>query len=282
MARRAVWRIKLRSWCQPVQGAKRQERVDISDEALFTTRPDGTYLIAIIAWSEIEMKWTSIPFMLDIGYCDQSTCLGIADCLNVEQSLTQFDHRRQTWNSERGRSHERSRSPQSKTVWLQIGSNIRKTLNEFLTCVLSVTIVSWSLYLNYLILKPVWHIFVTYTCWGQRSENRVASPGCIRVGISLDHQLYRLYGMAVAIWECYNTILYSVIPCLWKANNRNINKQKGWPGYSSIILNLTICNDIISWMFCVAYRPYDIRNEKRVYVWTREGPIQCHRSGRWM
>ena len=32
-------------------------------------------------------------YMLDIGYYDRSTCLGIADCLNVEQSLTQFDHR---------------------------------------------------------------------------------------------------------------------------------------------------------------------------------------------
>ena len=27
-------------------------------------------------------------YMLDIGYYDRSTCLGIADCLNVEQSLT--------------------------------------------------------------------------------------------------------------------------------------------------------------------------------------------------
>ena len=218
MARRSVWRIKLRSWCQPVQGAKRRERVDISDEALFTTRPNRTYLIAIIAWSEIEMKWTSIPYMLYIEYYDQSTFLGIADCLNVEQSLTQFDHRRQTWNSERGRSHERSRSPQFKTVWSQIGSHKWKTLNEFFTCVLSVPIVSWSLYLNYLILKPVWHIFVTYTCWGQRSENRVASPGCIRVGIGLDHQHYRLYGMAVAIWECYNEKQWRA--CIfWKASS---------------------------------------------------------------
>ena len=137
-------------------------------------------------------NWIEMNYMLDIGYYDRSTCLGIADCLNVEQSLTQFDHRRQTWNSERGRSHERSRSPQFKAVWLQIVSHIRKTLKHFFTCVLSVPIVSWSLYLNYLILKPVGHIFVTYTCWGQRSENRVASPGCIRVGISLDHQHYRL------------------------------------------------------------------------------------------
>ena len=171
MARRAVWLIKLRSWCQPVQGSKRRERVDISDEALFATRPNGTYLIAIIAWSEIEMKWFSIPYMLDIGYYDQSTCLGIADCLNVEQSLTQFDHRRQTWNSERGRSHERSRSPQFKTVWLQIGSHIRKTLNEFFTCVLSVPIVSWSLY-----LKPHFKACMTYICDIYLLRSKVRKP----------------------------------------------------------------------------------------------------------
>ena len=152
------------------------------------------------------MKWISIPYMLDIGYCDQSTSLGIADCLNVEQSLTQFDHRHQTWNSERGRSHEWSRSPQFKAIWLHIVSYIRNTLNEFFTCVLSVPIVSWSLYLNFLILKPAWHIFVTYTCKGQRSKNQVASPACIRVRINLDHQHYRLYGIAVAIWE-YSALL---------------------------------------------------------------------------
>ena len=77
-------------------------------------------------------NWIEMNYMLDIGYYDRSTCLGIADCLNVEQSLTQFDHRRQTWNSERGRSHERSRSPQFKAVWLQIVSHIRKTLKHFL------------------------------------------------------------------------------------------------------------------------------------------------------